>query len=160
MLNDYHIQFLSHLLRRKVTFLVIGGQARWLLDASHRTSDLDVWVRLVPEDVPTLERSIIAWGREHPQHSNRNLVLPLGLRSGMQLAFPENDGVWFINRSGQPKEIGIKERVDILTSLGDLNFGDCLKRAVAHRVADMIVMGLSPEDLDAAERLRTKSEAG
>ena len=132
MLNEYHIQFLLHLLRHKVTFLVIGGQARWLLDASHRTSDLDVWVRLTGEDIPALEPAIMAWGRQHPQHSNRNLVSPLGLRSGMQIVFPENDGVWFIDRRGQPTEIGTKERIDILTSLGDLNFDECIKRAIPH----------------------------
>src|SRR5262245_34500869 len=96
MLNEYQLKFVHHFMRCGVTFLIIGGQARWLLDRQHETRDLDLWVRLGPEDKPKLEHALIAWGTEHPLHTSQNWVAPLRLRPGVQIAFPEYDDVWFL----------------------------------------------------------------
>jgi hypothetical protein len=63
VVNEYHIQFLRHLARHGVRFLIVGGQARWLADRSHVTRDLDVWVSIATSDKPALEQH--SWrGRE------------------------------------------------------------------------------------------------
>ena len=60
MLNDYQIQFLHHLVRHGVTFLIVRGQARWLMNNAHRTRDLDVWVSIAEASKPKLEEALIA----------------------------------------------------------------------------------------------------
>jgi hypothetical protein len=158
VLNEYHIQFLHHLARHKVTFLIVRGQARWLINKEHRTRDLDIWVSIVDKCKPTLERALIEWAREHPLHTNQNWTPPLPLRPNVQIAFPEFDGVWYTDRSGEPREISTADRVDVLTSLQGMPFKQCFKQAVVYDVEGVPVRAMSAADLDQAAKFRFDSE--
>jgi hypothetical protein len=118
MLNDYHIQFLHHFVRHNVDFLIVGGQARWLSDRAHKTRDLDLWVSIAEVDKPNLERTLVVWSGQHPAHTAVPLQAPLPLRPGCQIAFPDCDGVAYIDRSGVIQELSTADRIDVLTSEG------------------------------------------
>jgi hypothetical protein len=158
MLNDYHIQFLHHLIRYGVAFLVVRGQARWLLDNAHQTRDLDLWVSIADADKPNLERALIEWANKHRQHTNQNWVSPLHLRPKVQIAFPEVDGVWYLDRSGVAREISTADRIDVLTSLEGMLFDECWKHAVTHKVEGATFRAMRAADLDVAAHHRFKSE--
>jgi hypothetical protein len=154
VVNEYHIQFLRHLARHGVRFLIVGGQARWLADRSHVTRDLDVWVSIATSDKPALEQALVAWSREHPAHTAVPLQAPLPLRLGVQIAFPDCDGVLYLDRTGEMRELSTADRIDVLTSLAGMDFEECLARSVGHDVEGATVRALCDSDLDKAAQLR------
>lgn len=147
MLHEYHLKLLHHFVQHGVVFLIVGGQARRLIDPLCVTKDLDIWVRLRAVDKPNLERALVAWAREHPLHTNQAMEPPLPLREGVQIAFPENDGVWFMTRAGRPMEINAREGVDILTSMEGMDFDRAREDAREHVIDGLIVFGLGDKDL-------------
>lgn len=157
-MNDYHIQFLHHLGRHRVRFVVVGGQARWLSDASHVTRDLDVWASVAATDKPALEKALVAWSREHPAHTAVPLHAPLPLRPGVQIAFPDCAGVLYLDRGREMRELSTADRIDILTSLAEADFEECFARAVEHDVESVFVRALCATDLDKASEHRSGSE--
>jgi hypothetical protein len=170
VLNDYHIQFLHHLLHHNVAFMVVRGQARWLARSPasgragrpdnncHQTRDLDIWVSIADGDKPALEQALIDWARAHPRHTNQTWNSPLPLRPKVQIAFPEFDHVWYLDRSGEMKEISTADRIDVLTSLEGMDFDECLKHADTHEVDGVSVYAMSPADLDEAAEHRFRTE--
>ena len=134
VLNEYQIQFLHHLVGHNVVFMIVRGQARRLNNNAHQTRDLDIWVSISDKDKPALERALIEWAREHPRHTNQNWSAPLPLRPKVQIAFPESDEVWYMDRTGALREISTADRIDVLTSLEGMVFDECFKRAVSHEV--------------------------
>ena len=158
MLNEYHIQFLHHFVRHDVSFLIVRGQARKLINSAHQTRDLDVWVSIADTHRPALELALIEWASKNPQHTNQNWSSPLPLRPKVQIAFPENNEVWYMDRSGELKEIGTADRVDVLTSIVGMDFEECSKRAVACQVEGVTVHAMCAADLDVAAEHRFKSE--
>ena len=149
MLNEYHIKFLHHFGKYDVAFLIIGGQARHFLDSSHQTNDLDIWVRLQPGDIMRLENALVAWANEHPQHAiSQRLVPPLRLRPDVQIKFPEIDGVWFLDLDENSREQGTRDGIDVLTSLYDLDFDECMRRAGQFDARGVTVFSLCRSDLD------------
>lgn len=154
MLNDYHIQFLHHLARCRVRHLVVGGQARRFFQHSHVTRDLDVWASVADADKPALEEALVAWSREHPAHTAMLLVAPLLLRPGVQIAFPDCDGVLYLDRVGEMRELSTADRIDMLTSIAGMSFEECFARAVECDVESVAVRALCAADLAEAERLR------
>ena len=154
MLNDYHLKFLHRLVEHDVAFLIIGGQARRLIDPEHHTRDLDIWVRIEPKDRPKLNAVVDGWVREHPMHA---VMLGPGRnwRSDLQIQFPDGDGVLFMDRSGNRQEVGTKDRIDVLTSLHDLIFDECMRRARQNDVDGITVLSLCSDDLDRSARRAT-----
>ena len=158
MLNEYHIQFLHHFVCHNVIFLIVRGQARWLINNVHRTRDLDIWVRIADEGKPRLERALIEWATKHSTHTGQNWSSPLPLRPKVQIAFPEFDEVWYMDRTGGLREISTADRIDVLTSLEGMIFDECFKRAEAHEVEGAAVHAMSAADLDLAAKFRFVSE--
>jgi hypothetical protein len=154
MLNDYHIQFLHHLAGYSVRFLIVGGRARWLSERAHKKRDLDVWVGVADTDKPALERALVAWSQAHPTHTAKPLQAPLQLRPEVQIAFPDCDGVAYMDRSGVIRELSTGDRIDELTTLSGMDFEDCFARAVQHDVDGIAVRAMCAADLDEAARLR------
>ena len=154
MLNDYHIQFLHHFVRHNVDFLIVGGQARWLSDRAHKTRDLDLWVSIAEVDKPNLERALVVWSGQHPAHTAVPLQAPLPLRSGRQIAFPDCDGVAYMDRSGVIQELSTDDRIDVLTSLAGMEFAESFERSVQHEIEGVAVRALCASDLEKAGRLR------
>jgi hypothetical protein len=134
VLNDYHVQFLHHFAGHGARLLIVGGQARWLDDRTHETRDLDLWVSVADADEPNLENALVGWSRAHPSHTAMPLQAPLALRPGVQIAFPDCDGVAYLSRSGGIEELSTADRIDVLTSLAGMGFEDCFARAVQHDV--------------------------
>lgn len=155
MLNDYHIQFLHLLVRRNVKFLVVGGQARWLLNRVQQTRDLDVWMSVAEADKPALEQALVAWSAAHPAHTAMPLQAPLPLRPGVQIAFPDCDGVAYMVRTGQIQELSVRDRIDVLTSLAGMEFEECFARGVQYDIDGVAVRALCKSDLDQAALLRS-----
>jgi hypothetical protein len=158
VLKDYQIQFLHHLVSYDVAFLIVRGQARWLADRSHKTRDLDVWVSIADEDKPNLESALIKWGRQHPAHTNVSWQAPLPLRPKVQIAFPQYDGVGYVDRAGEIQELSTADRIDVLTSLEGMDFKECFERSVQHHVDGVVVHAMCADDLDAAGQHRFKTE--
>ena len=158
MLNDYHIQFCITSVRYNVRFLIVRGQARWLINNAHQTRDLDIWVSIAEADKLKLENALIAWAQEHPQHSNQNWTPPLPLRPKVQIAFPENDGVWYMDRSRALRGISTADGIDVLTSIEGMDFDECLRRAGTREVDDIPVYVMSAADLDNASKHRFRTE--
>jgi hypothetical protein len=155
LLNQYHLKFLHHLVRHGVVFLIIGGQARCFISRTNRTTDLDIWARLNQEDIWPLEHAIVTWAKEHPQHMRcQNIVPPLRLHSGLQIKIPDGDGVGFFDLDGGMQTVGVKDGIDLLTSLRGFEFKQCMQRALKHNVREVTVYTLSQMDLDRAEALR------
>jgi hypothetical protein len=148
VLNEYHLKFLDHLIRYNVRFLVIGGQARRFQSPSHKTTDLDIWVSLAPGDRKSLEAALANWSRLHPQHTNQPLVPPLNLRPNVQIHFPETDGVFYLDRSDRMAQVDAEQGVDVLTSLGDLEFDLAMSRAEMATVEGLTVNYLGSDDLE------------
>jgi hypothetical protein len=139
-------------------FLIVRGQARWFINNAHQTRDLDIWVSIADGDKPKLQNALIAWAGEHPQHSNRNWTPPLDLRPKLQIAFPENDGVWYMDRAGGLREISTADRIDVLTSLEGMDFDECFKRGAVHEVEGVRIRAMSAADLDNASEHRFRTE--
>jgi hypothetical protein len=55
------------------------------------------------------------------------------------MAFPECDGVWYMDRTRTPREISTTDRIDVLTSLEGMDFDECVKRADRHEVDGVLV---------------------
>jgi hypothetical protein len=154
LFSPYHLKFLHHLVEHGVAFLIIGGQARHLINPDHHTRDLDIWVRIEREDRPTLNAAVDGWAQEHPMHA---ITLGPGRdwRPGVQIRFPDGDGVWFEDRSGIIREVGTKDGIDMLTSLHDLGFDACMRRARRNDVDGISVFSLCPDDLEVSARAVT-----
>jgi hypothetical protein len=158
VLNDYQIQFLHHLATHGVRFLIVGGQARWLSDRGHKTRDLDVWVSVADADKPALERALVAWSQVHPAHTAMPLQAPLPLKPERQIAFPDCDGVAYMDRSGVIQELSTDDRIDVLTSLVGMDFEDCFARAVQRDVEGVVVRVMCDADLHDAAEHRTQTK--
>ena len=150
LLNPYHLKFLHRLVDHGVTFLIIGGQARRLINPDHDTKDLDIWVRIEREDRPKLTAVVDGWAREHPMHA-LHIGAGRNWRPGVQVKLPDGDGVWFMDRSGSTREVGMKDGIDVLTSLHDLNFDACMRRARQNDIDGIKVFSLSADDLDTVQ---------
>lgn len=136
-----------------VAFIIIGGQAQKLINATHRTRDLDIWVRLSGEDDnPGLSRALIAWIKDHRQHSSINVAKPLELTPNLQIHFPESDGVCFRNEDNEICSIDAADGIDVLTSVGSFEFDEFYARAVD--IGFMQVRSLCASDLCRTRRLR------
>jgi hypothetical protein len=119
---------------------------------------LDIWVSIADKDRPALERALVAWASKHPLHTNRDWVPPLSLGPKLQIAFPEDDRVAYLGRSGGVLYISIADRIDVLTSLEGMNFEECFERPVIHEVEGVTVRAMPAADLDQAAEFRFASE--
>ena len=155
VLNDYHVQFLHHLARYRVRYLVVGGQAQKFFQPSHVTRDLDVWVSVADVDTPALEGALVSWSQDHRTHTELPLDAPLPLRPGVQIAFPDCDGVLYLSRNGEMHELSTADRIDVLTSIAGMSFDECFARSVEYNVEGVAIRAFCAADLDEAERLRS-----
>jgi hypothetical protein len=146
-LNEYHLQFLEHLVRHNVKFIVVGGQAQHFRCPNYETADLDIWARLAPDNRKRLEQALVSWSRQHPQHTNRPLTPPLNLRPNIQVHFPESDGVRYIDRAKKMAQVDANQGIDVLTSLGDLDFADAMSRAGTISIESLTLNYLGQDDL-------------
>ena len=88
MLNEYHLQFLHHLMDHGVRFLIVGGQARYV-HHGNRTRDLDLWVDISVGSRPALEKALVEWSKKNPAHTHRPVTSPINFSPKGQQKFPD-----------------------------------------------------------------------
>ena len=145
MLNEYHLQFLHHLMDHGVRFLIVGGQARHVHHGT-TTRDLDLWVDISVGNRPALEKALVEWSKEHPAHTVSPLSSPIAFAPGRQQKFPDDD-CWFMTRDGEPMQILALDGIDVVTSIKDHPFVAFYGRAFRHCVDGMDLPFVSAGDL-------------
>jgi hypothetical protein len=145
MLNEYHRQFLHHLMDHGVRFLIVGGQARHV-HHGNTTRDLDLWVDIGVGNQPALEKALVEWSEEHLAHTAFPLTSPIAFAPHRQLKFPDAD-CWFMTRDDEPMQILALDGIDILTSIKAHSFPVFYGRAFRHSVDGMDLPFVSVDDL-------------
>lgn len=116
-----------------VRFLVVGAYAVTHYTAPRFTKDLDIWIDPTAENAARAWKALAAFGA------------PLAGVSPADLSRP-----------GMILQIGVPvNRIDVLTSVQALDFGECWKRRDPGRYADVTVHYLSRADL-----IRNKTSVG
>lgn len=113
-LSKYQLLFLQHMRSYEVQFLIVGGHARRLC-RGEPGFDLDLWINYSEATRSILLAALSDWVKRHPSHTPPSTLedLPKHLRSGIQIKFPEYDGVWFLDGSVE-YQIDANSGVDLL----------------------------------------------
>jgi hypothetical protein len=94
LLNPYQLRSLRRLVTAKVSFLVVGGQAKHAFDGRW---DIDLWCDISdPQTSVALRRLVVEWLTEHPTHCRPGMAedIELGvltLTQGKMLPIPDKD---------------------------------------------------------------------
>lgn len=147
-LSRYQNLFLRHMFSYEVALLVVGGQAKRLCKGEP-CYDLDLWANYSKAARPLLLSALSSWVEKHPSHTPPSTLdnLPTHLRNGIQIKFPEYDGVWFLEGSKE-YQVDVNSGVDLIIEGGtEPNFAVCAARAKQVFVeTGLTVKCLSPED--------------
>lgn len=119
--------FVGALLAHDVRFLVVGAHALAVHGVPRATGDLDIWVARNPENAERVWSALIAFGA--PASS-----------LGVDRADLERDDV--IVQLGLPPY-----RIDVLTALSGVEFGDCWQRRALHQFEGHDTPFISRDDL-------------
>jgi hypothetical protein len=125
MLNPDFREFLKLLNESNVRYLVVGGYAVAFHGHPRYTKDLDVWIELSPDNADKILQALKKFG-----------FGSLGLK---REDFLERDQ---IIQLGYPPN-----RIDILTTLKDLDFEDCYKVKVEVVIQDLHIDFIDMENL-------------
>ena len=130
MLNKDFREFIELLNENEVRYLVVGGYAVAFHGHPRYTIDLDVWIGLSPENANKILDALIKFG-----------FGSLGLKSE---DFLESDQ---IIQLGYPPN-----RIDILTTLKDMNFEDCYNTRVEVEIRGLPINFIDIESLKKNKR--------
>ena len=130
MLNKDFREFIELLNDNEVRYLVVGGYAVAFHGHPRYTKDLDVWIGLSPENANKILDALIKFG-----------FGSLGLKSE---DFLESDQ---ISQLGYPPN-----RIDILTTLKDMNFEDCYNTRVEVEIRCLPINFIDIESLKKNKR--------
>ena len=134
-MNPDFVDFLAALLAADARFLVVGAHALAVHGVPRATGDIDVWIERSPENAARVWRALDAFGAPAPA---------LGLQR-VDLETPD-----------QVVQIGLPpRRIDILTGVSGVEFGDAWTDRVVHRVDGLDVPFLGREAL-----IRNKRASG
>lgn len=114
-------EFLKSLNSNRVEYLLIGGYAVGIYGHIRATNDLDIWVRVSPENAARTERALREFG-----------FAGAGLTASLFLA-PNN-----VVRMGVPPI-----RIEILTSISGVEFESCYAEREMIRIEDLVVPTIS-----------------
>ena len=147
-LSRYQNLFLRHMFSYGVALLVVGGQAKRLCQGESGF-DLDVWADYSNAARPLLLSALSSWVEKHPSHTPPSTLEDLSahLRNGIQIKFPEYDGVWFLEGSKE-YQVDANSGVDLIIEGGtEPDFAVCADRAKQVLVeSGLTVKCLNPED--------------
>lgn len=130
MLNPDFKEFIASLNANKVRYLVVGGYAVALHGYPRYTKDMDIWIERTPENAARLLKALEQFG-----------FASLGLR---ETDFLEPDQ---IIQLGYPPR-----RIDLLTSLPGVEFGECYPARVEVEIEGVTVLFISLEHLKQNKR--------
>ena len=130
MLSKDFIEFIELLNAHNVRYLVVGGYAVALHGHPRYTKDLDVWIELSPKNAENIINALEEFG-----------FGSLGLT-------PED----FLERD-QIIQLGYPpNRIDILTTLKDIQFNDCYKEKVEIQIQGIKINFIDLENLKLNKR--------
>lgn len=130
MLSKEFIEFIELLNAHNVRYLVVGGYAVALHGHPRYTKDLDVWIELSPENAENIINALEEFG-----------FGSLGLK-------PED----FLERD-QIIQLGYPpNRIDILTTLKEIQFNDCYKGKVEIQIQGIKINFIDLENLKLNKR--------
>jgi len=130
MLSKDFKEFIELLNGHKVRYLVVGGYAVAFHGYPRYTKDLDIWIELSPENAHNVLKALDEFG-----------FGSMGLKSE---DFLETDQ---IIQLGYPPN-----RIDILTTLKEINFEDCFKARVAVDIQGLKINFIDLENLKQNKR--------
>lgn len=130
MLSKDFIEFIELLNAHNVRYLVVGGYAVALHGHPRYTKDLDVWIELSPKNAENIINALEEFG-----------FGSLGLKTE---DFLERDQ---IIQLGYPPN-----RIDILTTLKDIQFNDCYKEKVEIQIQGIKINFIDLENLKLNKR--------
>lgn len=130
MLSKEFIEFIELLNAHNVRYLVVGGYAVALHGHPRYTKDLDVWIELSPKNAENIINALEEFG-----------FGSLGLKTE---DFLERDQ---IIQLGYPPN-----RIDILTTLKDIQFNDCYKEKVEIQIQGIKINFIDLENLKLNKR--------
>ncbi len=114
-------EFLKLLNSNEVEYLLIGGYAVGIYGYIRATNDLDVWVRISPENSGKIENALREFG------------FPIrGASTGLFLV-PDN-----VIRMGMPPI-----RIEILTSISGVDFAECYAEKELVQLDDLLIPVIS-----------------
>lgn len=130
MLSKEFIEFIELLNAHNVRYLVVGGYAVALHGHPRYTKDLDVWIELSPKNAENIINALEEFG-----------FGSLGLK-------PED----FLERD-QIIQLGYPpNRIDILTTLKDIQFNDCYKEKFEIQIQGIKINFIDLENLKLNKR--------
>jgi len=130
LLTDDFREFLRLLDAHRVDYLLIGGYAVALHGYPRATIDLDVWVRMDPDNAARIMTALREFGFDSPQLEARLFVQPDQ-----------------IVRFGVPPF-----RIEILTTIAGVDFTPCRQRAEMLQIDGLTVPVVSLGDLKINKR--------
>lgn len=130
MLNQDFKEFVALLNARRVDYLVVGGYAMAAHGRPRYTGDLDIWLRVTPDNVQRVLLALADFG-----------FASLGLREADFLA-PDT-----VVQLGYPPG-----RIDLLTSIDGVVFDDCYPRRLEVAIAGITMPFIALDDLKANKR--------
>ena len=136
MLSKDFNEFIELLNENRVKYLVVGGYAVALHGHPRYTKDLDVWIELSPDNAAGILKALEKFG-----FGALDLNVDDFLKSDqiIQLGYPPN-------------------RIDILTTLKDLQFEDCYKLRVQVEIQGLHINFIDIENLKKNKRATGRAQ--
>jgi hypothetical protein len=137
-LHPDQLDMLVALLEAHAEFLVVGGFAFAAHAYIRATKDIDFWVRPIPENAERVWRALLAF--KAPVHTH-----------GLTLEDLSSENLLY--------QVGLPPaRVDLITTVADLDFAACWQRCVRVSVGDLDVPVLGLEDLIHAKKVADRKQ--
>ena len=133
MLSQDFKEFVKLLIDYKVEYLIVGGYAVSIHGHPRYTGDLDIWINPTLENANSLVKCVNDFGFGSFQLTSQDFI-----KEGNVIQF------------GYPPL-----RIDILTSIDGVNFGDCILNKKDVEIDGMLVYFIGLTDL-----LKNKKESG
>jgi predicted nucleotidyltransferase len=133
MLSQDFKEFVKLLIDYKVEYLIVGGYAVSIHGHPRYTGDLDIWINPTLENANSLVKCVNDFGFGSFKLTSRDFI-----KEGNVIQF------------GYPPL-----RIDILTSIDGVNFGDCILNKKDVEIDGMLVHFIGLTDL-----LKNKKESG
>ena len=130
MLSNDFKEFIELLNRHRVRYLVVGGYAVAFHGYPRYTKNLDVWIELSPENADNVIKALEAFGFGSLGIKAEDF---LEIDQIIQLGYPPN-------------------RIDILTTLKQVNFEDCYKEKVEVEIQGLKISFINLENLKQNKR--------
>lgn len=117
MLNQDFKEFIQSLNDNQVRYLVVGGYAVAFHGHPRYTKDIDVWVDREPENAKKIIKALEQFGFVSPDLTEKDFLIDDRI---IQLGYPPN-------------------RIDLITSLPGVNFGECFNSKVQVEIEKVTV---------------------